>query len=105
MQEISHVQDPLYRIDSIYEMELQNCFAISKSFDIANAFCARAHAVTRASLICIAVQRGATVSSERLHGGTVAPERIDGLGASLASGARTTLTYPRTHANSCRHAL
>jgi len=36
--------------------------------------------VARAPLICIAVQRGAMVSSERLHDVTVAPVRIDGLG-------------------------
>ena len=51
------------------------------------------------------------IERERLHDGTVAPVRIDGLGASFRvctykytrePRTRAALTHPRTHANSCR---
>lgn len=60
-----------YRIASRY----RSCL-ISAEF----VFIPEARAVARAPLICIAVQRGAMVSSEKLHDGTVAPVWIDGLG-------------------------
>lgn len=97
----------------IYEMKLQNCLA--KSFDRSvNAFLCRAtaRAAARAPLICICMCNG--VQRYRAKGGyTVAQwhpcESMDTRRASLRvytrAGTRATLTHPRTHANSCRHAL